>query len=133
MKKLLCSWFLLVLIGSFGNLQMEALNALPQNTAISIHLVKIQDEEPENEIPTHPIGRRSKRIPLSGEITSSGVSIPGVEISDIISFEIYDPSGICLGIYSDEMDFVNALFSLSGEFEIVFVTENTTFAGIVEV
>lgn len=133
MKKLLCSWFLLLLIGSYGNLQMEALNALPPNTAISIHLVKIQDEEPENEIPSNPVGRRSNRRPLTGEITSSGVSIPGVEISDIISFEIYDQSSICLGIYSDEMDFVNALFSLSGEYEIVLVTENTTLVGIVEV
>ena len=133
MKKLLCSWFLLVLIGSFGNLQMEARNSPLPHASITIHLVKIQDEEPENEIPTNPVGRRSKRIPLSGEITSSGVSIPGVETSNIISFEIYDASGICLGIYSDDMDFVNALFSLSGEYEIVLVTENTTFAGIIEI
>ena len=44
MKKLLCSWFLLVLIGSFGNLQMEARNAPLPHASITIHLVKIQDE-----------------------------------------------------------------------------------------
>ena len=97
------------------------------------NLTMVKIDTRGNKNPDNRNGRRSKERPITGEITSSGVSIPGVEISDIISFEIYDPSGICLGIYSDEMDFVNALFSLSGEFEIVFVTENTTFAGIVEV
>lgn len=64
MKKLLCSWFLLLLVGSYGNLQMEAGNAPLPHASITINLVKIQDE----------------------------------------------------------MDFVNALFSLNGEYEIRFVT-----------
>ena len=97
------------------------------------HMTMLRIDTRGNKNPDNRNGRRSKERPLTGEITTSGVNIPGVENSEIISFEIYDLSGICLGIYSDETDFVNALFSLSGEFEIVFATENTTFAGIVEV
>ena len=119
--------FLMLLLVFSGDI-----SSLASPKSISFHLVRVAEEEPY--VPDLSSGRhRSNRRPLSGEITSSGVSIPGVEISDIISFEIYDPSGICLGIYSDEMDFVNALFSLNGEYEIVFVTENTTFAGIIEI
>lgn len=132
MKKLLCGAFLLLFMGSYGIVQMEAFSTTPSHTSISIYLVKIQDEEPEYEIPTNPVGRRSNRRPLTGEITTSGVNIPGVENSEIISFEVYDPSGICMGIYSDETDFVNALFSLSGEFEIRFVTDEAAFAGTIE-
>ena len=64
MKKLLCSWFLLILVGSYGNLQMEARNAPLPHASITIHLVRV----------------------------------------------------------AEDMDFVNAIFSLNGEYEIGFLT-----------
>ena len=96
------------------------------------NLTMVKIDTRGNKNPDNRNGRRSKERPLTGEITTSGVNIPGVENSEIISFEIYDLSGICMGIYSAEMDFVNALFSLSGEFEIRFVTDEAAFAGTIE-
>ena len=96
------------------------------------HLTMVKIDTRGNKNPDNRHGQRSKERPITGEITTSGVNISGIEISDIISFEIYDQSGTCLGIYSDEMDFVNALFSLSGEFEIVFVTNDDIYVGIVK-
>ena len=99
---------------------------------LTYHVTMLRIDTQGNKNPDNRKGDRSNRRPLIGEITSSGVNIPGVENSEIISFEIYDLSGICMGIYSAEMDFVNALFSLSGEFEIRFVTDEAAFAGTIE-
>ena len=120
-------------MGLYGREYTAAMTGSPKQSSITIHLVKIQDEEPEIAIPTNPVGRRSNRRPLSGEISASAVNIPGVDNSDIISFEIYTPSGFCMGIYSDEMDFIEALFSLSGEYEIRFMTDYAVFVGNVEI
>ena len=99
---------------------------------LTYHVTMLRVDTRDDKDTDNRKGHRSNRRPITGEITSSGVNSPGVENSEIISFEIYDLSGICMGIYSAEMDFVNALFSLSGEFEIRFVTDEATFAGTIE-
>ena len=95
---------------------------------LTYHVTMLRVDTRDDKDTDNRKGHRSNRRPITGEITSSGVNIPGVENSEIISFEIYDLSWI----YSAEMDFVNALFSLSGEFEIRFVTDEATFTGTIE-
>lgn len=92
------------------------------------------EEEPE-EIPDYP-GKNHHRLParpINCTIsTETGVSIPGVSTSEILSFEIYDESGeLCLASFNDEMEFVSFLFSLEGEYVIRFVTENKSYTGYI--
>lgn len=97
----------------------------------SFTMVKINTNG--NNVPDTPVGNRSNRRPITGEITATGVTIPEIETSEILSYEIYDPSEICIGMYADEMDFIEALFSLSGEYEIRFMTDYAVFAGMIEI
>ena len=63
--------------------------------------------------------------------TTEGVIIPGVNSSDLLSYAIYDESGVCMVIFSEADDFVSFLFSQSGSFEIRFATEDYIYAGYV--
>ncbi len=65
--------------------------------------------------------------------TTDGVIIPGVDTSDILSYEIYDVEGICIGIFSDADDFVSYLFSQNGSFEVRFTTDEYIFLGYIDI
>ena len=102
------------------------------DTYKSIPIFKV-DSSPENKISTHPKHNRLPQKTLRAIISTYGIEIPGVDNNDIISFEIYTANGICMGIFSDEMDFIETLFSLSGEYEIRILTDYAVFAGIIEI
>lgn len=62
----------------------------------------------------------------------------GVEISgttdEIIAYEIWDATGsVCIGYFTDEEEFVEYLFSLNGDFQLVFYFENYTLEGEITV
>ncbi|MBD5189627.1 MAG: hypothetical protein HDS95_05045 [Bacteroidales bacterium] len=101
-------------------------------TGQTIMMVKVETSQ-QNKLANLPKGKRMPSKTLRAEISLSGIYIPGVDNNDIISFEIYTSKGICMGIFSEEMDFIETLFSLSGEYEIRIVTEYATFAGIIEI
>lgn len=53
-----------------------------------------------------------------------------VEPGDILSYEIWDTDGeICIASYTEESDFINALFSMEGEYQIHFSTEEYSYIG----
>lgn len=134
MKKFLLSgFFFLIGIGAAW-LTAEATANSTSGTSLTLHFIKVKvGEEPEINPNIDPHGKRTNRCPLTGTVSTSGVYIPGVDNNDIISFEIYTSNGICTGIFSEEMDFIETLFSLSGEYEIRVVTEYAMFAGGIEI
>ena len=133
MKKMTISCCLMI-AAMMGVTTVAQASSAMEGRTLSLFLFKFSEDGSGHPKPeTNPVGDRANRRPLSGEIGASGVNIPGVDNSEIISFEIYTPSGFCMGIYSDEMDFIEALFSLSGEYEIRFVTDYAVFAGGIEI
>ena len=60
-------------------------------------------------------GRRSAPRPIHITISSiNGVTIPNVDKSEVISYEIYDKDGYCLASYINDKDFARHLFSIKG-------------------
>lgn len=62
----------------------------------------------------------------------------GVEISgttdEIISYEIWDATGtVCIAYFTNEEEFVEYLFSLNGDFQLVFFFEDYTLIGEITV
>lgn len=109
-----------------------AASDISEGKYISLSLFRCSDDEIHYN-PNPQSGRhRSNQRPLYGSISADGVSIPGVETSDILSFEIYTPEGFCMGAFAEEPEFIQTLFSLSGEYEIRLITEEAVYIGFVE-
>lgn len=84
------------------------------------------DSEPEidpdrNRKPSHPLQCTISR--------DNGIEVAGYA-SKFLSHEIWDVEGIvCMGDYSTESDFVDALFSMTGEYQIRLITEDYELIG----
>lgn len=61
----------------------------------------------------------------------NGVRFFGHETPDFILYEIYDSNNICVGAYGDEPEFIDALFSLTGEYRITLSTAEVSYIGYV--
>lgn len=94
------------------------------------------NEDGDNDGKNYPPGR-GKRIPprpVWCEISqSTGVLIGGISReSEILSYEIIDAgNNSSVAILCDEISFMEVLFSLKGEYKIVFMTAGSTFQGYV--
>ncbi|MDE6717975.1 MAG: hypothetical protein K2J70_07275 [Muribaculaceae bacterium] len=87
----------------------------------------------DDEIPETPVkGDRtpSMRIPVT--ISMDWVEISGVDSNDILTYGIYDLDGGCMGIFNDAPSFTDIFFSLSGEYELRFTTDEYLYIGYVE-
>lgn len=83
-------------------------------------------------IPDTPIhGQRSPSCVNTCIINESGLLIPGVDNSEILSYEVINEDGICLGEFYDEFEFVNFVFSFSQSIEIKIYTETYIYSGYI--
>lgn len=62
-------------------------------------------------------------------MTTKSISISGVDISEVYSFDVLNSNGLLIAKFSNESDFLDFIFSTNGVFEIRFVLENTTLCG----
>ncbi|MDE5795615.1 MAG: hypothetical protein K2H75_00745 [Muribaculaceae bacterium] len=92
-----------------------------------------QNYNPESGVRSEDEPIKHHRLPsrsIEGTIsTTEGVIIPGVNSSDLLSYELYDESGVCIAMFSEADDFISFLFSQSGSFEIRFTTKNYIYVG----
>lgn len=92
-----------------------------------------KDDPPPIEFP--PGRHRTPGMALHCTITQeSGLTFTGSDITDeIISYEIYDTTGSCVAIFSDEQSFIDFIFSgISGEFQIRFRTDSASYSGYIK-
>ncbi|MDE5886358.1 MAG: hypothetical protein K2H46_02100 [Muribaculaceae bacterium] len=83
---------------------------------------------PENPDPAH--GNRMPPAPIVCLISKvDGVEIAGVANSEIVSFEILDAYGNTVALLQDEPSFIETIFSLNGEYRIVFRLQNKILSG----
>lgn len=74
-------------------------------------------------------GRRIPPKPICCTISTEGISVAGLS-EDIITYEVWDEtSEICLASFNEEQEFLDFLFNQSGEFQILFITENYCISG----
>lgn len=102
-------------------------NAIAEDKIIPIEDIPVDD--PELPGHRHKIPGRPISCTLS---TETGVNIPGLETSEIISFDVYDLSGeLCLASFSNDMEFVTFLFSLEGDYTLRFMTDGRIYTGYI--
>ena len=80
------------------------------------------DSAEEPELPPYtPKKEKCPAAPLFCSISKvGGIQISGIENADIVSFEILDAYGNTVAELADEASFIDTLFSLKGDFRIVF-------------
>lgn len=102
-------------------------------TAVAVTMQKqSKNPLPTNEEIEHE-GRRMRPRPIYCTISPDGINVAGVS-EEIISYEVWDEvSGICVASFFEESDFLNYLFSQSGEFQLIFVTENHCISGYISI
>lgn len=94
---------------------------------------KLNDPEPSNDPPKGIIPNRLPSSPVIITITDGeGVSIPGVDNDDVISFSIYNEDGMLIAMYDDDMDFASAVFSMTGVIEIRIALDGYSLCGWME-
>lgn len=86
-------------------------NYIEVKTRIVIDSAPIPTNDPDGDrIPARPI-----IITISME---GGVSIPGINNEDVLSYSIYDENGGLLASFTDETEFAATILSWSGIMEI---------------
>lgn len=79
------------------------------------------------------IGESSHRRPsrkLECDIDDvMGITFYGEEVGEIITYEIYNNLDFCIGLFYDESEFIEFLFLLTGEYRLVFSTEEYDLEG----
>ena len=97
------------------------------------YLEETDDEEEEH---VKDPGRRH-RLPSQHVLCvismETGISIPGMDSSEIVGYEIRDASGNTVAILADEASFIETLFSLSGEYRLIFRLPGRTLAGWINI
>ena len=103
--------------------------ALTPGTTQTVYMVK-------TNLSAHPEeGDEGQRIPGRRIACSldreNGVRFLGHETPDFILYEIYDSNNTCVGAYGDEPEFIDALFSLTGEYRISLSTADVSYTGYI--
>jgi DNA modification methylase len=75
---------------------------------------------------------RSQSKPVTCTITPDGVNIISLSSDDIYLFEVYDLYGNCIESFTSEHDFVDFVFSSSGEFVIRLYVDDYVLKGAIE-
>ena len=99
----------------------------PTTDSYQAQLYKVYTQEnkdrPDKRQREHP-------APILCHISATyGIQIPGIDVSDIESFEIYDTEGNCVALYYSEQDFIGTLPALHGEYQLRFVTDDFDLRG----
>lgn len=94
-------------------------------------------DKSEDEPRTEPEqgGNRKPAAPIYCSIdSSSGITISRHSTDEILSYGIFDGySEDCIGVFFSEAAFIETLFSLEGEFRVVFTYADYTLSGLVDI
>lgn len=99
------------------------------NATYNISMQKETNNTSWPNIQGDPEGRRIPPKPINCTISPDGIYVSGLS-EDIITYEIWnDAAEICIASFTEESEFLEFLFSQSGEFHISFITENYCISG----
>lgn len=133
MRKIMTSLtFFLLLLTYSGKAQVISGNGGNLNYSHSIYVQLWPSFNDKSEPDETPKGDRKPARRLVGEIGNGWVKIEGVDETEILSYEINDSDGCFVASFGAPYEFTEALFSLSGEYEVRFHTESYVYVGYVE-
>lgn len=126
MKRLFCTALLSMLL----NCIMFPVSVLAaDNVSYTVTMQKEPNNQTGHNKQESPEGRRIPPKPICCTISTEGISVAGLS-EDIITYEVWDEtSEICLASFNEEQEFLDFLFNQSGEFQILFITENYCISG----
>ena len=98
-----------------------------------IPLFKVSETETEVEPLIRPgsKGHRTPTRPIPCTVSESGIEF-AIGTDDITGYELWDADGeICLGVYSDDIDAANHIFTIPGEYQLVIETQESSYVGFI--
>lgn len=119
-----------------SELSVQAIGNVPNPNVYVTTSMQIKTNGESDTDPYHreenDRGNRAPSRPITCTIDSaSGIEFIGQETPDFILYEIYDSNNVCTGAYGDEAEFINVLFSLTGEYFISLSTAEASYIGYV--
>lgn len=97
-----------------------------------LNMVKIARSYDDYYVNDSPLGNRVPARPIPCYLNEDDIELSDVEISDIISFEIYSLDGSCVMSVDNYRCFISSLEELRGEYEIKFLVDDYIFKGYIE-
>lgn len=90
------------------------------------------DNTSDDERDKHNRGERMPQQPIVCSISNdSGISLPNYfDVSEISSFEIWNQN-TCIASFIDQKDFIDMIFSLKGEYQLIFRFKNYLLSGYI--
>lgn len=99
---------------------------------ISMNRVEINNEPGEpSEDYTIPNKHRGQSKQLECVITQDGLTIPGYDVEDILSYEVFTVDGDPVAVFTEEEDFISFIFTATGAYEIRLQFEEITLTGFI--
>ncbi len=101
---------------------------------IKLNLKAIPAESGQDSKPVDDLFNKHRipTFPITCIIDENGVSFQMDTTPEIISYEIYDVDGMLICSVGDEETFIQTLFSLSGNYTVVFRTQEYAYIGSIE-
>lgn len=102
------------------------------SSVCTLMLSKVILSESPDEKKETPIRQRTPSATIECVITQEGISVQNssVNLADAISYELWEADAdMCVAVYSDEISFIDGLFSMTGEFQIRFIFEDYELIG----
>ena len=99
---------------------------------IALTLSEIEQNDPIFSDDT-PIGNRSGQSKVLCTMTPNNISISGMDINDVYSFDVLDSDGLLIAKFSTESDFLDFIFTTRGYFEIRLLSAQYTLSGWIEI
>lgn len=125
------SFLLLVLLYSVA---LASEYSIEDEQYIKLNLLAVPDASGKDREPDDDLNNK-RRLPssfVSCIIDENGVSIQMDTTPEIISYEIYDADGMLICSVGDEETFIQTLFSMSGNYTVVFRTQEYAYIGSIE-
>jgi lipoprotein-anchoring transpeptidase ErfK/SrfK len=118
----------LLIVMAFIALIVESVSA--ETYTITVHKQPVLTDQIVKNV-SHE-GHRTPPIAIVCTISDTdGLYISTLDNDEILMFGIYDENGNCIASYYNEADFISALFTLSGTYEVQFTTEDYTYVGYI--
>lgn len=113
----------IILLVAFATLLPVAATAAEPTT----YTIPVEPDDPDLE-PENRKGQRIPSRPVMCIITPEGIQ-SSIDPADIVAYELWDESEVCLISTSDEMEFVTVLYTLRGNLALRIVTEGQIYIG----
>ena len=92
-----------------------------------------KEKDPNNRPGNNPDGNRMPPRPILCTISIEHGIECEIAAEETLSYEIRTEDGICLASFTDESDFIQMLFSVPGNYQIRFLTDDYIYTGYIAV